>query len=1128
MRYTEFNDPYFVDEVLANYFISSDLNNLSLNVDLEDNRLKVQRLHSDELIVRGILSSEELHSKLNNKIYKVAIFVRGRNADFPPTAYIRLLLTFNHPSLKEKIVPYIIDEDKLDGIKKESFLNKKSYDCIIVQRDLLDESFANFLVQKCKEHNITLIYEIDDDLLNIDRTHPEYLKYLSKSIVIKYLIENADLVTVSTNLLKTKLEDIANNVICIPNALDESLWCTSNDSINYDHSFKDNKIVKIGYMGSFTHQRDLKIIKHAIKNLKKKFADNKVEIKFEIIGGMDSDDEWVNRIEIPDDNRTYPKFVKWLKETVDWDIAIAPLANTNINKSKSEIKYLEYTGLGLAGVYSNIGPYKEVIKDGYNGLLVKNDNSNEWEEQIYRLLTDKNLQDNIKLNAQKDVKNNYLIKYRAEQWFQIIKNLVNNNNNLSVYNSPVPNPSKYKRRYSNRMILPFLKVHNSIWNDMFKNNIKKRIRKTSTYRVLEIEKNNLLSEKNNLILEKNNLEDKVQKLSSDNVKLNSNIKVMKDKTQRVIADTVRLNNYINVLKDKTQRLNQEKIILNDKLLSNRHFKDLSGFLAESLLSPLLQTPFQEEDKRCFAIMENVAKYLIGRANETENTELVSIIMPVYNSVDVLEFAVDSILGQTYQNFELIIVDDGSDDGSNELLNKFNDDRIIILKNESCQGLSKARNRALESVSGKYIMYLNPDSIWDPRYISTMIGAFKELPDAEALYSGQLLFKDNSQHPYAVLFGSYNRSLLTNKNYIDINAFCHRNNIYKRIGGFDENLNHYMGWDWIMRISESVKMYSIPVLLSYKYIDTDVTINDNKSLLHNLDTVRKKHIEREIKSYNPVLNSINKLNIKISIIIPNYESLDDIRDCINSILTLPSNEMLEIIVVDNASDQQTVDYLSQLKNENKIKFIQNNINYGFTYAVNQGIAISELNNDIIIMNNDTILTPGCIEAMQKAAYELPQCGLIVPQQVLPGGTNSINTHVPYADPKYDCDVNLSIWHSNITNVPLFHSGNVLELSFAPFFFVYIKRDVLNSSVGLDPELGRHYRSDRIFCDYIRHVMNLKIYYVADAIVYHKLQKSTEFLREISDKNSNFDMMLQKNQWDEELKAKLGYKTPVWDI
>jgi len=238
---------------------------------------------------------------------------------------------------------------------------------------------------------------------------------------------------------------------------------------------------------------------------------------------------------------------------------------------------------------------------------------------------------------------------------------------------------------------------------------------------------------------------------------------------------------------------------------------------------------------------------------------------------------------------------------------------------------------------------------------------------------------------------------------------------------------------------------------------------------------------------------------VSIVIPSYHSLDDIRECIDSILTLNLNEWLEIIVVDNASNHQTVDYLTELEGEDKIKLILNDVNYGFTYAVNQGITLAEPENDIIILNNDAILTPGSIEAMQKAAYELPQCGLICPQQVLYGGTKTINTHVPYANPKYDCDVNLSAFHSNVINVPLFHAGDVLELNFAPFFCVYIKRDVLNNSLGLDPELGRHYRSDRIFCDYIRHVMNLKIYYIPSAIVYHKLQKSTNVLKKDRIKN-----------------------------
>ena len=224
----------------------------------------------------------------------------------------------------------------------------------------------------------------------------------------------------------------------------------------------------------------------------------------------------------------------------------------------------------------------------------------------------------------------------------------------------------------------------------------------------------------------------------------------------------------------------------------------------------------------------------------------------------------------------------------------------------------------------------------------------------------------------------------------------------------------------------------------------------------------------------------------------------------------------------------VAYLDHLAVNGKIKLIKNDINYGFTYAVNQGIELADTSNDIVIMNNDAILTHGAVESMQKAAYKLPDCGIVVPQQVLPGDTKTINEHVPFAYSQYECDVNLSNAHANINIVPVFHEGRVVELSFAPFFCVYIKRDVLNKSVGLDAEFGRHYRSDRIFCNYVRRVMNLKIYYTADAIVYHKLQKSTDMLRNKTEKDSGFDFMFNKNQWDPELAKKLGYKTPVWDF
>ena len=594
-------------------------------------------------------------------------------------------------------------------------------------------------------------------------------------------------------------------------------------------------------------------------------------------------------------------------------------------------------------------------------------------------------------------------------------------------------------------------------------------------------------------------------------------------------------NFVNGKKHKIELYDKEtgKLIAKHEAAwsQKRYFTDFSGFLADSLVSPVIYAPFREEDKRCFAVMENIAKQLTNLAADSEENILVSVIMPVYNRAGTVKLAIDSVLTQTYRNIELVIVDDGSDDGTVELIEDINDDRIVLLRNDSCQGVSKARNKALKAARGKYIAYLDSDNTWDPRYISTMVGAFLKLPDAEAIYSGQFLFKGNSEKPFAARFGSFNKALLLNRNYIDMNAFCHTRDIYNRLGGFDEKLKRYVDWDLIIRISKSVKMYSIPVILSNYYYDrADNTITNNSSLVHHQEILRKKHEENLKLNYSTSLKS-NKTHLSnVSIVIPSYESLDDIKECIEAIL-IQNNNWVDIIVVDNDSSQPVVNYLAKLADTGKIKLIRNDVNYGFTYAVNQGIAASEPDNDIIILNNDAIIMPGAIEAMQKASYELPHCGLVVPQQVLPGGTRTINAHVPHANPKYECDVNLSRVHKNMINVPIFHSGESLELNFAPFFCVYIKRDVLDYSLGLDAERGRHYRSDRIFCNYIRHVMNLKIYHISEAIVYHKLQKATSVLRKKSKnsyKNSNFDIIFRKNQWDDELATKLGYKTPIWDF
>jgi len=552
----------------------------------------------------------------------------------------------------------------------------------------------------------------------------------------------------------------------------------------------------------------------------------------------------------------------------------------------------------------------------------------------------------------------------------------------------------------------------------------------------------------------------------------------------------------------------------------RKFRDLSGFLENSLVSPRVYAPFREQDKRCFATMENISKYLTSQSNKNDKKPLISVIIPVYNSIPILKAAINSVLNQSYPNIEIVVVDGGSSDGSYEYLKSLNNENLILIQNPDCREVSSARNLALTAVHGDYVSYLNPDCTWDSRYLSTMMGAFAKLEDADAVYSGQLLFDENEEYPFAVNYGSLNRSLLENRNYIDLNSLCHKHDIYKRIGGFDESLEEYTDWDWIMRMVNNFEVYSIPVLLSNCHNQKNQEIFDE----NHLELLRKKQSQRSNETKAQIKNVENLKGV--SIVIPSYESFEDIQECLNAILDLNLNQWVEIIVVDNNSSKTVTDYLTKMESESKIKLIKNQINYGFTYAVNQGIEIAEDGNDILLMNNDAMVTPGSIEAMQNAAYKLEDCGLVVPKQTLQANCKTVLDHVPYASLDYECDVNISGLFDNMLNIPLFHSGRYVEINFAPFFCVYIKNEVIKNSCGLDAEYGRHYRSDRMYCNYIRHVMNLRIYHTSKANVYHKLQQSTDVLKEKSQKE--YDIMFKKNQWDDKLAAKFGYRQPLWDF
>lgn len=105
--------------------------------------------------------------------------------------------------------------------------------------------------------------------------------------------------------------------------------------------------------------------------------------------------------------------------------------------------------------------------------------------------------------------------------------------------------------------------------------------------------------------------------------------------------------------------------------------------------------------------------------------LVSIIMPSWNTENYIAKSIQSVIDQTYKNWELIIVDDCSSDHTDEIVASFQDERIIYLKNEQNRGAALTRNKALREAQGEWIAFLDSDDLWEPQKLEYQIRFMKK-------------------------------------------------------------------------------------------------------------------------------------------------------------------------------------------------------------------------------------------------------------------------------------------------------------------------------------------------------------------------------------------------------------------
>ncbi len=148
------------------------------------------------------------------------------------------------------------------------------------------------------------------------------------------------------------------------------------------------------------------------------------------------------------------------------------------------------------------------------------------------------------------------------------------------------------------------------------------------------------------------------------------------------------------------------------------------------------------------------------------SELVSIITPSYNTGNFVASTIQSVLDQTYQNWEMLIIDDFSTDNSVEIIKSFNDSRIKLFVNNSNKGAAISRNYALKQAKGKWIAFLDSDDIWEPDKLEKQI-KFMKRNNYNFSYTNYIEIDENSEPIGKLITGP---KVLTKTH---LNNFCYQ-------------------------------------------------------------------------------------------------------------------------------------------------------------------------------------------------------------------------------------------------------------------------------------------------------------------------------------------------------------------
>ena len=233
----------------------------------------------------------------------------------------------------------------------------------------------------------------------------------------------------------------------------------------------------------------------------------------------------------------------------------------------------------------------------------------------------------------------------------------------------------------------------------------------------------------------------------------------------------------------------------------------------------------------------------------EKNPTVSVIIPTYNRAHLIGRAIQSVLNQTYQDFEIIIVDDGSTDDTEEVIKKFQrkDERIKYVKHEKNKGSSAARNTGIKLARGKYIAFQDSDDEWLPEKLEKQMRVFENAPErVGVIYTGYWRVEGSKRiyipSPKVKRKEGYIHDNLLEGNFVSTQTAVVKRECLQLAGMFDERLPRLQDWELFIRISKAYEFKCVDEPLVVSHFTPDSISANQATLIEGLTLILEKHSE----------------------------------------------------------------------------------------------------------------------------------------------------------------------------------------------------------------------------------------------------------------------------------------------